>query len=183
MGGKPKTDIVELNQAVVKKGRGGRFNFPSTVDPDTEDADKNRAVLADTLRWFERGHDRPTTDQGIYDRTVEFFQAYIDQGKRPTVEGYCLALGYARQTVNQWRHGDGCSAARADIIKSAFDAFAAFDAGMAVDGKLNPILYFFRAKNYYGMRDQTELTVEARSGVTDQTAADVATKYAQLPDD
>lgn len=183
MGKQSKTDIVEINQAVVKKGRGGRFNFPNAIDPETEDSETIRSVLTDTLRWYDRGQDRPTTDDGIYERSREFLQDCMTRGKRPTVENYCLAIGYARNTVTEWKNGMHCSANRSTIIKNVFDAIAAFDAGLAAAGKMNPVLYFFRAKNYYGMRDQQDITVEARSGVTDQTAADVVTKYAQLPDD
>ena len=70
-----------------------------------------------------------------------------------------------------------------NIIKNAFDCFAAFDAGMATTGKLNPILYFFRAKNFYSMRDQQELVIEPKQGITDENAMNVAEKYAQLPAD
>jgi hypothetical protein len=116
-------------------------------------------------------------------RTRDYIQSCIDRGQRPTVEHYCLALGYARSTVHQWKNGEGCSARRTDIIKKAFDAFAAFDAGMTSAGKLNPILYFFRAKNYYGMRDQQELVLTPRQSITDQTAEDIAARYAELPDE
>ena len=171
------------NTTVKKTGRGGRFNFPNAIDPDTEDKDTIRAVLTETLQWYERGYERPTTDDGIYQRSCEYFQSCIDRGQRPTVENFCLALGYARQTVHQWKNGEGCSPRRADIIKKAFDSFAAFDAGMTSAGKLNPILYFFRAKNYYDMRDQQELTIIPKQGITDENAADIAGKYAQLPGD
>ena len=182
---KAKTEeIVAANTGAVKKtGRGGKFNFPSTVDPDTEDKGAIQAVLSETLQWYDRGQDRPKTDEEIYQRTREYLQSCIDRGQRPTVENYCLSLGYARQTVGEWRNGHNCSASRMDVIKNAFDCFAAFDAGMATRGDLNPILYFFRAKNYYAMRDQQDIILTPNAGISDETAADVAFKYAQLPSD
>jgi len=178
-----KAEIVQADTAIKKRGRGGKFNFPNAIDPATEDSDTIRAVLSETLQWYDRGQDRPTTDEGIYQRSREYLQSCIDKGIRPTVENYCLSLGYARTTVTEWKNGNNCSAARMNIIKNAFDAFAAFDAGMAVSGKLNPILYFFRAKNYYAMRDEQALVIEPRAGVTDENAADIAEKYAELPGD
>ena len=180
---KSDNEIIAANTAVKKTGRGGRFNFPSTIDPDTEDKDTIRAVLTETLQWFERGHDRPNTDEEIYIRSQEYFQSCIDRQQRPTVENYCLAIGYARSTVNEWKNGMHCSAERTNIIKKAYDAFAAFDAGMASAGKLNAVLYFFRAKNYYDMRDQQELVIQPKQGITDESAVNIAEKYAELPGD
>ena len=178
-----EAEILSANTAIKKTGRGGRFNFPSTVDPETEDRDTIRAVLTETLQWYERGSERPTTDEGIYQRSCEYFQSCIDRGQRPTVENFCLAIGYARSTVNEWKSGLHCSKERTNIIKKAFDSFAAFDAGMTSAGKLNPILYFFRAKNYYDMRDQQELVIAPSKGITDESAVNIAEKYAQLPGD
>ena len=178
-----KSMTAAANTTIKKTGRGGRFNFESTVDPETEDKDTIRAVLTETLQWYDRGQDRPTTDEQIYNRSREYLQSCIDRGQRPTVENYCLALGYARTTVNEWKNGNNCGSDRMNIIKNAFDCFAAFDAGMATTGKLNPILYFFRAKNFYSMRDQQELVIEPKQGITDENAMNVAEKYAQLPAD
>ena len=176
-------ELVAESQAVKKRGRGGKYNFPNAIDPATEDKDTIRAVLSETLRCWNVGEDRPKTDQEIFTRSQEYIHSCIDRGTRPTVETYCLALGYCRQTVNEWRHGEKCSTARADIIKKAFDCFAAFDAGMASAGQLNAVLYFFRAKNYYDMRDNQELVIIPKAGITDENAAEIAGKYAQLPGD
>ena len=175
--------IAAADTTIKKTGRGGRFNFPNAIDPDTEDKDAIRAVLTETLQWYERGNVRPTTDEGIYQRSFEYFQSCIDRGQRPTVENFCLALGYARSTVNEWKNGISCSPECTNIIKKAFDSFAAFDAGMTSSGKLNTILYFFRAKNYYDMRDNQELTIIPKQGITDENAVNIAENYAQLPGD
>lgn len=175
---------VEAAHTVKRTGRGGKYNFPNAIPPDSESKEDIQRVLSDTLKWYDRGAERPTTDDGILERSREYFQECINNGVRPTVEAYCLALGYARQTVNDWKHGTSCSAARTDIIKKAFDVFATFDAGMAANNKLNPVLYFFRAKNYYDMRDQQDLIITPKQPLGgDITADDVAAKYAGLPGD
>lgn len=180
---KDNTEIVTQSKAIKKTGRGGKYNFPNAIDPDTEDKETISAVLSETLRCWNMGDDRPNTDDDIYTRSQEYIQSCIDRGQRPTVENYCLALGYPRQTVHRWKNGENCSAIRSDIIKKAFDCFAAFDAGMASAGKLNAVLYFFRAKNYYDMRDQQELVIQPKAGITDENAVNIAEKYAELPGD
>lgn len=180
---KDNTEIVTQSKAIKKTGRGGKYNFPNAIDPDTEDKETISAVLSETLRCWNMGDDRPNTDDDIYTRSQEYIQSCIDRGQRPTVENYCLALGYPRQTVHRWKNGENCSAIRSDIIKKAFDCFAAFDAGMASAGKLNAVLYFFRAKNYYDMRDQQELVIQPKADITDENAVNIAEKYAELPGD
>lgn len=171
-------EIAQVEQAVKKTGRGGKYNFPSAVEP--EDPDIVRDTLRECMHWYKRGEDRANTPEAIRERSAEFFNHCIEVGERPTVEKYCMALGYARQTVNEWEHA---SDTRADIIKKAKEFIASYDASMAVSGKLNPVLYFFRAKNYYGMKDQTDITIEPRQQMTDISAEEVAAKYAELPGD
>ena len=170
--------MAQVETAVKKRGRGGKYNFPSAVEP--EDPDIVRDTLRECMHWYKRGEDRVNDAEGVRARSFEFFNSCIESGERPTVEKNCLALGYTRQTVNEWEHG---SDTRADIIKKAKEFIASYDAAMAVSGKLNPVLYFFRAKNYYGMKDQTDITIEPRQGITDQDAETVAAKYAELPPD
>ena len=147
------TEFAQKN--LTATGRGGKYNFPQSVPP--EDPGDAKRVLSEVLNWFQK--ERANTNQEIFDRTIEFFQYCVERGERPTVEKYCLALGYGRSTVNEWKNGLHCDADRSNIIKKAFDALAAYDAGMATEGKLNPVPYIFRAKNYYGMKDQADLVI------------------------
>lgn len=185
---KPDHDLQpnqpDENKPIKKRGRGGKYNFPSTIDPDTEDKDKIRAVLSDTLHWFELGVEhKANTDEEIFQRTKDYIEHCINTGIRPTVEAYCLSLGYPRQTVNAWKNGIQASTTRHDIIKKAFDTFATFDAGMVNNGDLNPVLYFFRAKNYYDMRDQQDLVITPNNQLSDISVDEVGKKYKELPQD
>lgn len=84
--------------------------------------------------------------------------------------------------MNEWKNGLHCDADRSNIIKKAFDALAAYDAGMATEGKMNPVPYIFRAKNYYGMRDQTDLVVTPNNPLGEVQDPDtIAEKYKYLP--
>ena len=175
--------IIQANTAIKKTGRGGKYNFPSTVDPSTEDPATIRAVLSDCLKWYELGNrKKAVTDDEIEKRTIEYFQYCLENESRPTVESYCLALGYIRQTVNEWERGIHASPRKTDIIKKAKEFMASFDAGMVAAGKLNPVPYIFRAKNYYGMRDQTDIAIEPKTNISDQDAVQIAQKYNELPE-
>ena len=161
-------------------GRGGKYNFPQAIPPE-DPADAKR-VLSEVLNWFQK--DRANTNEEIYERTIEFFQYCAERGERPTVEKYCLALGYGRSTVNEWKNGLHCDENRSNIIKKAFDALAAYDAGMATEGRMNPVPYIFRAKNYYGMKDQADLVITPNNPLGSEEAPETITqKYAELPNE
>lgn len=158
------------------KGRGGKYNFPSSPAP--ADPGTVSSALSKVMRWYSIGKTRAADDDEIERRTAEYFQYCIDNDERPTVESYCLCLGYARNTVFKWECNDD---RRGNIIKAAKEAMAALDAGMVLDGKLQAIPWIFRAKNYYGMKDQQEIVLEPKAGITDENPDAVAGKYGELP--
>lgn len=167
------------------RGRGGKHNFPNACHDDA-DKDLVRQVLSNNLHWYKRGiKEKCKTDDDFEQRTIEFFEYCMNNGDRPTVEKYCLALGYTRQAVFEWENGNkGASKRRADIIKNAKAFISGYDADMVSKGKLNPVPYIFRAKNYYGMVDQVDHVIAPKQSLTDDVDADaIAAKYAALPDD
>lgn len=167
------------------RGRGGRHNFPNAQYDDT-DKDLIKQVIYNNLHWYKLGiKEKCQNDDEIEQRTIYFFEYCLDNGERPTVEKYCLALGYSRNTVLEWENGhNNASKRRMSIIKNAKECISAYDADMVIQGKLNPVPYIFRAKNYYGMRDQQDIVVQPKQSITDDIDADaIAVKYAELPDD
>ena len=176
------TEVAVKAETTIKKtGRGGKYNFPSAVPP--EDPEVVQRVLGETLHWLSTGvRQRCQTTEEIEDRTIEFFQHCAEIGERPSVEKYCLALGIPRNTVIDWKNGLHCEERRSGIIKSAYESIAAYDAAMVAEGKMNPVPYIFRAKNYYNMKDQTDLVVTPNNPLGDGgDATEVAEKYHQLP--
>lgn len=170
------------NTEVKARGRGGKYNFPSAVPP--ENPDDVREALSSCLRWYKMSSNPVKTDDEAEQRTVEFFEYCLSNGERPTIEKYALALGYTRKTLFDWETGHTQSPRRSDIIKKAKEFIASYDAEMSIKGKLNPVLYIFRGKNYYGLKDQQDVVLtpnQPLSGGADPE--DVAQKYAELPED
>lgn len=145
--------IVEQGEQIVKKkGRGGTQNFPTTIE-GTKKEDVQR-IGKNLLKWY--GLPPVKTDEEVDERLLMFFEECIKSGEIMTVEKMCLALGYSRKTVWEWETGHLHSGRRADSIKKAKEFLASFDAEMVTEGKINPVTYIFRAKNYFGMKDQQE---------------------------
>lgn len=170
-------EIAQANQAIKKRGRGGKYNFPSTVEP--ENPEDVRAALGSVLYWMQRGREnKPSTDDEIEDRVIEYLTECYNTGQRITVEKLALALGITRETLWKWEQA---SDARGNIIKKAKDAIASYDADMVTTGKLNPVPYIFRAKNYYGMKDQQDITLTPNT-ISNISADEIAAKYQELPE-
>ena len=101
--------------------------------------------------------EKAVTDDEIRERLEHYFVETLMAGEIPTVEEMCLALGYPRATIWRWETGaEGSTPARRDLIKKAKEFLASFDAKLVQEGKINPTTYIFRAKNYFGLRDEQE---------------------------
>lgn len=179
-------EIAQKNTAMEKAktekmtGRGGKYNFPSTVPPEKpEDVQR---VLSEVLHWY--GNKPAKTDAEIEERINSFFGYCAERGERPTVEKLALALGVSRRTLWSWKTEIRGSAERSELIQYAYEVLAAYDAGMAIENKLPVIPYVFRAKNYYEMKDSTDIVVTPNNPLGDKEDPDViAAKYQELPDE
>ena len=56
------------------------------------------------------------------------------------------------------------------------------DAELAAEGKIQPVVYMFRSKNFYEMRDSQELVLTPNTQrLSDSDYQEIAEKYKQLP--
>ena len=100
-----------------------------------------------------------------------FFARVSQTGELPSVEKMCLALGTVRQTVWEWEQGS-LGREMADIVKKAKEILGAIDAELVASRKIEPITYIFRSKNYYGMKDKVEYSIEKRDVLGDGKSAE-----------
>ena len=158
-----------------RKGRGGTHNFPTKLEGKPADV---RRIGLSLLRWYNM--EKAVTDEDIRKRLHLYFVTCFENGEIPTVESMCLALGYPRQTVLRWEVGEeGSTPTRRVLIKKAKELLASFDAALVQEGKVNPVTYIFRAKNYFGMRDQQEHILTPNNPLGDVTNPDEMRKRLQ----
>lgn len=195
----PVTEAVEQNDAVQKEaqkntalekakgekmyGRGGKYNWPQTVPP--EKPEDVRRALSSVLNWGVNNKlNPPKTDEEAAERVDAFFYQCAERGERPTVEKLALALGVSRKTLWAWRTEQQGSAERHSLIQYAYNILAAFDAEIAIENKMQPVTYIFRAKNYYDMKDAADIVVTPNNPLGEtQDPNVIAAKYQELPDD
>ena len=161
--------LVETGEKIAKRpkrGRGGTENFPQIIEGTK--ANDVRRIGMELMRWYNM--EKAVTDDEIRERLELFFVTCFESGEIPTVESMCLALGYPRQTVWRWEVGDeGSTPVRRDLIKKAKELLASFDAKMVQEGKVNPVTYIFRAKNYFGLQDKQEYVLTPNNPLGDHT--------------
>ncbi len=165
-----KTKINSVTEPVnSKETRGGkRSNTPSLSsisDPI------NAKLLEHAFKYWNV----PTakTDEEIAQRVEFYFNDCYKNQLKPTIEGCALAIGVTTQTFHKWSENEvKLELDRYDIAKRIRQLLADFDANLLVNGKLNPVAYIFRAKNYYGMKDQTESVVKHENNLGETKSAD-----------
>ena len=165
---------------VSRKASTWKMNSPFVKDPAA-----TQAALANANRWRKFGlKQRPRTNKDIMERIDYYFDQCMREQIRPTIENMSLALGYSRMSVWQWKNGIKCDDERHQIIQAAYDTIAAFDADMAINGAMNPIIYIFRSKNFYDMQDRTEVIVGQSNPLGDVVSVEeIEEKYRELPPD
>ncbi len=104
-----------------------------------------------------------------------YFQDCMDLELRPTIRGLASALGTVFSTLNDWERGSRdaqlgskCSA----VIKKAKQFISEYDELLALENIDNPILFMFRAKNYYGMKDTQDIQITPNTPLGDQLTPD-----------
>lgn len=170
-------------------GRGGRSNFPNARMQALEQDDEKRAFVAKTIAnnlvFYNKGIDEPVkSDEELCERMNWFFTMCAETQQMPNVEKLSNAIGVHRNTLLNWSNGvGGFSSITRNIASQAKQILASIDAELAAEGKTQPVIYMFRAKNFYDMRDQQEMVLTPNNGNNEQVdVATIEAKYAELPE-
>lgn len=117
-------------------------------------------IISDIGHWF--GSPKVKDDEDCRQRLIAFFEYYAHTGGLPTVEKLALALGTAPQTLWDWEVRKTKGSERSEMIKAAKIYLSAIDADLALLGLVDKVVYIFRAKNYYGLKDTQDIVVQAK---------------------
>lgn len=177
------------NKPVKAYGRGGKYNFPNARMQLIEQDDEKRAFVAkaveNNLVFFNKGiREKVRSDDELCDRLNWFFSVCAETQQIPNVEKMANAVGFHRNTLQSWEAGTkpGFSPATGKIISQAKQILASIDAELATEGKTQPVVYMFRAKNFYGMRDQQDVVVTPNMGQQSDPSV-IEAKYEELPEE
>lgn len=102
---------------------------------------------------------RVKDDKECAERVWEYFSECAEQGVIPMWEELALHLGVRRDTIWDWLNGRGCSAERTDLMEKSKEILATVEGRLALGNRANIAAYIFRAKNFFGMKDQQEVVI------------------------
>lgn len=172
-----------------RRGNDGQY-LPNLQFQALEKDDDKRDIIAKTinnvLAVSMKFGDQVQSDEEICERLDWFFQNCSETRQLATVEKMCLALGLTKEYVFEIINGTkpGFSRDTANLLKKAKNFIASIDAELAQEGRIQPVVYLFRAKNYYGMKDQQEMVLTPNNRLNDyQDQATIEAKYAELPEE
>ena len=171
-------DHVKQNKPAKKRNRGAA---PPQVRRGFGESAEDKALISKLLTEALDAYNQTKvkSDEELAERWNQYFRMCAETGQIPTVEEMAMYSGYTQATVWDWEMGrrQGFSSQTAEIVKKAKEYLKMFDAKLVISGKENPIVYFFRAKNYYGMQDKQELVIAPQNGEQEMSAEDIAKRY------
>ena len=123
----------------------------------------------------------PQCPEELEQRFDAFFEKCSTEGLPPTFEALSLVSGWCYTTFYDISEGKMCTEFT-NIIKKAKDVCQIYDSQMAANGKVLAPVYIFRAKNFYGMRDEQKIQIEAQPGADKpQNAEDIVNALPEAP--
>lgn len=176
--------LIAKEIAAPTTGSGGNANFPNAGLKQMQ----GDPIVGETIRNIMEFYfaEPVRNDDELCERIAWFFTRCADTNQLPTVEKMGLALGYTMEWMNDIVRGTalGFSPNTGAIIKKAKQIMATFDGELALKSKIQPVVYMFRSKNFYGMVDKQEVVLTPNNPL--ETTADnatIAAKYEELPED
>lgn len=166
-----KKNETEDVQVVKKKPRGGNSPVIGMNGYDLEPGD-NTKYLTLNIELFNLEKIDLHNEEAVARRLEEYFQIYAKYDTKPTVAGMAMALGMNRRTliaiVNDYATGGaGYKTALphevALVIKKAYSLLEVLWENYSSNGKINPVMAIFLAKNNYGYQDKTEYVLTPNS--------------------
>lgn len=169
-------NVEQAGEKIIKSKQRSPSDIEGGSSAKKQDVSR---IIANCLKWYKL--DKVKSIDELNDRLRFFFTECFNTGEMPTIEKMCLAIGYDRKVVWDWETGAAVSnlgAEAGNIVKKAKNFIATFESEMVTEGKINPVVYIFRAKNYFGMKDVQDYILTPNQPLgNDGDPATMAQKY------
>lgn len=185
MSGCKDHSVALKNQTMKDEDRIARFEKKRRKDETSKWVnpgklfDQDGCSFMDNLGMMQHGNElirkigRPLSynDMDIFTEEIEKFFTYCnDKHITPTQSGLSIWLGVDMDTYRKWANDSAFPMSQ--ILKRVETFFHQFVQQKTIEGKINPVLYMFLAKNMWGYSDKTEIVHKSQStqviDITDQ---------------
>ena len=179
---KDSNTLATANTAIETKRKRNRPDLDKFGYENTEPGDNTRY-----LRYARVSLSLPPIDisdaKQVEQRINQYFDFCEDNDRKPNMIGMGNWLGVDRSTLNSWKRGEYREDTHSPVIKKAVDILEELWVDYMQNGKVNPASAIFLGKNMFGYKDVQDLTIQPKAGITDESAVNIAEKYAELPGD
>ena len=158
-----KTTKEEREKMVIDRGNPTNSSKSKMSEYLSQDNVKsfNRIVISRNFDKLEEKHKNKSQQIfNDYDECLSDVEDYFKLCDRyniiPTIASMSLYLGVNKETIYQYANNPKvyeCS----NILKTAIQTCQAYHENAFISGEIPPVAFIFYAKNYYGMKDQTDV--------------------------
>lgn len=158
-----KTTKEEREKMVIDRGNPTNSSKSKMSEYLSQDNVKsfNRIVISRNFDKLEERHKKKSQqifqdyDECLCD-VEDYFKLCDKYNIIPTIASMSLYLGVNKETIYQYANNPKmyeCS----NILKTAIQTCQAYHENAFISGEIPPVAFIFYAKNYYGMKDQTDV--------------------------
>ena len=120
----------------------------------------------------------------VQQRIYDYLALCSQNDMKPTVNGFCNAIGVTRQTIFNWKTGVHREGTHQAIILEAYGLLEELWEDYMLNGKINPVSGIFLAKNLFtGYSDKQEFVLTPNQMGEAISPEALAAKYDELPED
>ena len=188
--GRPRLSDEEKKERAAMRKSG---ELPTVKRPDMSLMRSEQVEPGDNSRYLAHAMaimNLPKIDISDPVQVEERIQWYlhhcVDNDMKPTVKGFCNALGgISRNTLWTWRTGQFRAGTHEEIIVKAYNLLEEMWENYMQNGKINPMAGVFLGVNNFGYRDVKQVNVTPVVNEREETmdVAALEAKYAELPED
>lgn len=169
---KQTTREKEFEEHLSKK-RGSTINNKNSksymADPDVKEFNKELrkkmfTKIGAPYKW--------NSLEELEEETAKFLELCDRTNTIPTIINLSVWLGCHKDTI--YSHAADSNSPFSDFFKNIINLFHGSIESSAIGGGVNPVLYMFLGKNYYGMRDDKNITVAASNNQSTPNAQETA---------
>lgn len=158
-----------------------KVSYPSKKQAQKERMKKN--ALAYNIQALSLPPVNNADIEAIKERTTMYLDGCAERDIKPGIQGLCLWLGVERATWYAWCRGDNRKETHYDFCNRVMILLAANWENNMQDNKTNAISGIFIGKNDFGYKDKSEVVVEPKQTVVNNTTmSDVMSLIEEAPE-
>lgn len=144
-----------------------KVSYKSKNEKKKEAAKKNALEL--NIKALTLPQIDPTKIEEVMERTMAYLQECVEKDIKPGTAGLCAWLGIPRQTWYAWCTGRNRVETHYNFCVRVMGVLDATLEDYMQNGQVNPVTGIFLGKNNFGYKDKTEVAVEPKKTVTNET--------------